>query len=168
MFSSNKLLSRYIDKVIESNFKFSNEFYTSCAIKMMLTDNVSFSPIYVEPTDFTSLGTPEQVQQYLLSSHAFLFDLDGTLVDSSEIYTNVWSTLLKPFRANVDQTFFKNYIDGNNDEMALRRLLPTIDSDTISSLSVQKDQLFLHHMDKLKVIPGADTFLQKVWMEIHS
>ena len=58
----------------------------------MLKDNISFKMKEVLNKDFFSLGTPEQVKEY---EHPFIFDLDGPLVDTDDIYTVVWNTIMK-------------------------------------------------------------------------
>jgi len=167
LFENRKTLLTYTQKVIEQNFRFNNEFYTSCVIKLMLMDNHEFHAIELPKSSFVSLGTPEQVDSYLSQCHAFLFDLDGTLVDTTDIYVNVWKKLLEPYHINVDSDFFKNYIDGNNDEMVIQMLIPVLGKEERNALSHRKDALFLEFINRLKIIDGAFEFMTRVRKEGH-
>ena len=168
LFKNRKTLLTYTQKVLEQDFRFCHEFYTSCVIKYMLLDHHRFNAIELHPSSYISLGTPEQVHHYLDHCHAFLFDLDGTLVDTTDIYVHVWRTLLEKYHANVDNSFFKTYIDGNNDEMVIRMLIPRLDQEERNLLSHRKDLLFLESIDRLKVIDGAVSFLEDVHKEGHT
>ena len=56
----------------------------------------------------------------------YLFDLDGTLVDTDEIYKDVWSTLLKEYNICVDTNFFNTFIKGKSDTMFVSYLINNI------------------------------------------
>ena len=58
----------------------------------MINDGVSFKNINILNKHYFSLGTPEQVNQY---KHPFIFDLDGTLVNTDDIYVKVWNFIMK-------------------------------------------------------------------------
>lgn len=167
LFENRQTLLTYTQKVLDQDFRFNNEFYTSCVIKLMLMDNYEFHAIELSGSSFVSLGTPEQVNTYLSKCHAFLFDLDGTLVDTTDIYVNVWKKLLKPYHINVDLRFFRNYIDGNNDEMVIQMLIPVLEKKDRAALSHQKDILFLEFINHLKIVEGATEFITKVRAEGH-
>lgn len=167
LFKNREILLTYTQKVLENNFRFCNEFYTSCVIKHMLMDQHEFHAVELPMSSYISLGTPEQVRDYLGRCHAFLFDLDGTLVDTTDIYVQVWKTLLEPYHANVDHAFFKTYIDGNDDEMVFRMLIPRLDQEERKILSHRKDVLFLEFMDRLKIIEGSIEFIRKVRLDGH-
>lgn len=167
LFKDRETLLTYTHKVLEQDFRFCNEFYTSCVIKCMLMDHHIFKVIELPKSSYISLGTPEQVNDYLHRTHAFLFDLDGTLVDTTDIYVRVWRTLLEPYHANVNHSFFKTYIDGNNDEMVIRLLIPRLNKEERRELSHRKDALFLEFMDQLKIIGGAVEFIHKVRLDGH-
>ena len=58
----------------------------------MLNDEHSFKNIEILNKNYFSLGTPEQVNEY---ENPFIFDLDGTLVDTDDIYIEVWNNIMK-------------------------------------------------------------------------
>lgn len=168
LFENRKTLLTYTKKVLDRDFRFCNEFYTSCVIKYMLMDNHIFNAIELPKSSYISLGTPEQVHDFLSQCHTFLFDLDGTLVDTTDSYIDIWKKLLEPYNANVDYSFFKNYIDGNNDDLAVKMLIPTLTKEEIDILSNRKDEMFLESIEKIQIIDGAVQFIQNVRMEGHS
>ena len=47
--------------------------------------------------------------------YAFLFDLDGTLILTDDIYFEVWSEILQIYNISLTPEIFKKYIQGNND-----------------------------------------------------
>lgn len=161
-FQDRSTLYSYTQKVLEQDFRFNNEFYTSCAIKLMLMDGFQFNSIELPKKCYISLGTPEQMNHFLSNTHSFLFDLDGTLIDTTSVYISVWKTMLETYNIHVDYSFFKTFIDGNTDETVFRTLLPTLDKEQKKALSQQKDVLFLKFIHQTHIIEGAISFIQKV------
>lgn len=70
----------------------------------MINENHTFKNIDILNKYYFSLGTHEQVNQY---EHPFIFDLDGTLVDTYDIYIMVWNIIMKKYKLNVDEQFFQ-------------------------------------------------------------
>jgi beta-phosphoglucomutase len=91
----------------------------------------------------------------------FLFDLDGTLVITDEIYFQVWKTILEEYNIVLTEEIFTTYIQGNNDQSVINSLLGNLHIDKYQ-LSVTKDTLFIQNMEKLRIIDGVYSFLQKV------
>ena len=63
-FSSYKLLLKYTQLILDENFKFKNEFYTSSCIKRMLKDKITFYGIKINRDKYHCLGTPLQLKQF--------------------------------------------------------------------------------------------------------
>ncbi len=153
-------LLRYARHVVEQDLRFQGEFYTSCVIQAMLDDDHAFVGIPLPSHSVINLGTPAQLRAYLRDSFVFLFDLDGTLVLTDDIYVRVWSDLLAEYRISVDETLFRTYIQGHSDANVLRQLLPHGQLDQpLDAFSKRKDQLFLQHLDALSLVPGASSLL---------
>lgn len=167
LFKDRGTLLTYTQKVLDQDFRFCGEFYTSCVIKRMLSDHHPFRAIELDPSCYVSLGTPAQVRGYLDRRCAFLFDLDGTLVDTTDVYVSVWAELLKPYHARVDHAFFREHIDGNNDGVVLSALVPGLSAEEKDEMSRRKDALFLESVDKLGVIKGAVGFMGEVRRHGH-
>jgi beta-phosphoglucomutase-like phosphatase (HAD superfamily)/GTP:adenosylcobinamide-phosphate guanylyltransferase len=156
-----KELYNYCNKVIDNNYKFNNEYYTSCLIDLMIKDKNKFVGIELDINNVFSLGTPKELDQYINRTHGFLFDLDGTLVNTDSIYKEVWKEILKKFNINLTDTIFNNYIQGNNDNYVINSLLYNIDVN-LNWLSEQKDKLFLNNIDKINIIESADVFITNI------
>jgi len=154
-------LHRYCQHVIKNKIQFNNESYTSCVIKEMLDSGFVFKGIELDNSCVFSLGTPKDVEDFEKNKIAFLFDLDGTLVLTDDIYFNVWFDILKEYNFNLTKDIFKKYIQGNNDEYVLKSLLPNIPIE-LKKLSKKKDSGFIENISKLNVISGAEKFVSSL------
>jgi HAD superfamily hydrolase (TIGR01509 family) len=133
----------------------------------MMHKEIPFKNVTILNKHFFSLGTPDQVKEY---EYALLFDLDGTLVNTDHIYTEVWDTIFKKYKFNytINTDFFNNFIKGKNDSLFLNYLLPNIDQLTMSHISQLKDELFIKllqtNTDNLLssiLLPGVLDFFQR-------
>ena len=160
-FSDIKTLLQYCKYIVENNITFNNEPYTSCVIYEMIKNDIKFIAKELDSNTVFSLGTPTELEKYKSSTFAFLFDLDGTLVKTDEIYFTVWYNILKEFNIALTYDIFKKYIQGNNDKYVLNTLLPGIDIN-LDDLSSRKDQYFIHNIDKLIVIEDCDKIMKNL------
>jgi HAD superfamily hydrolase (TIGR01509 family) len=155
-------LYKYSKIVSENeNFYMNNECYISCIIRQMLNDNFKFKSILINSENYFNLGTPEQVKNYIEKTHAFLFDLDGTLVITDEIYYEVWEEILKNYNIEIDENFYHKYIFGNTDLQVLNTVLFNVDI-SLENLSKQKDTLFLNKTNKIKLSDGIINLFEKI------
>ena len=108
----------------------------------MLNQNIKFNYENIQNKYYYSLGTPKQVKEY---EYSFLFDLDGTLVNTDHIYTEVWNIIFKRYNFGfvIDKIFFDDFIKGKNDTLFLNYLLPNISIELINNISNLKDELFI-------------------------
>lgn len=154
-------LKKYTSHIIENNITQKSEFYTSGVINEMIKDGHTFVNIEILNNSYFSLGTPEQVHQY---EHPFIFDLDGTLVNTDNIYIKVWNTIMKKYNLTVDNIFFNFFIQGKNDILFLKTIFPSIGQQEINDISILKDKLFIEYFETHKtdiMIPGAKKFIQQ-------
>ena len=159
-FDSYYTLLKYCNKIIKNNIKQKGEFYTSGVIKEMIKNDIQFCNSKVKNKDFYSLGTPEQVQFY---EHAFLLDLDGTLVDSDPIYVKVWDTILKKYNLSCDRMFFDLFIKSKSDIMFLKFLINDVTTKELNEISNMKDELFMEYAkDEDVLIDGVKEFFDKI------
>jgi len=159
-FNDINILHDYCKYVVDNNITFNNEPYISCVISEMLKTKHTFRGIKLNNENVFSLGTPESVEKYKKNTHAFLFDLDGTLVITDEIYFEIWREICLNEKIELTEKLFNEIIRGNNDRHVLNTLL--INSNiSLSRLSNIKDDLFLKKMDKIKIIDGCKNFLKK-------
>ena len=160
-FSSINQLEEYTSKIIKLNKRQKSEFYTSGVIKEMLNDDIHFKEINIDNRFYFSLGTPKQVDEY---ENPYIFDLDGTLVDTDNIYVDVWSFIMKKYNLAVDSDFFKYFIQGKNDFAFLKHIFSEIDEELIEEISNLKDNLFVEYLGKHEkdiTIPGTMNFFEK-------
>ena len=159
-------LYTYCKHVLENQICFNNEPYTSCVISEMLKMGHIFKGQELEAECVFSLGTPEDVQGFVKTRHAFLFDLDGTLVVTEDIYFEVWRKILLKWNIHLTPDIFRRYIQGNNDKYVKDTLLNNIPI-TLEKISEQKDILFIEKIGKIKVIEGVYSFLADIREKAH-
>ena len=160
-FANIKLLHSYCKQVLDRNITFNNEPYTSCVISEMIKSNILFKGQELQEDYVISLGTPVALQKYIDNTYAFLFDLDGTLVLTDDIYFDVWKEILSKYNIVLTKEIFNNFIQGNNDKYVLNTLLKNIDL-SIENLSNLKDELFIKNINKIKIIDGIYDIIKQI------
>jgi beta-phosphoglucomutase-like phosphatase (HAD superfamily)/choline kinase len=149
-------LSYYCKFVLDNKITFNGEPYTSCVIEQMIK-TCDFFGYELNETSVFSLGTPNELQNFIKSTNVFLFDLDGTIVITDHIYMNVWKQILSKYNISIDIDFFNKYIHGNSDDKVVNMLLPKCDLKEISDL---KDKLFIENINDIKIIDGVVEFFK--------
>jgi HAD superfamily hydrolase (TIGR01509 family) len=165
-FTDINVLFKYCKYVLDNNIMFNNEPYTSCVISEMIKKNIMFKGYELKKENVFSLGTPIDVNNYINNTYAFLFDLDGTLVITDDIYFNVWYKILIKYNIVLTKEIFDKYIQGNNDKFVLNSLLSNIDI-SLDELSELKDVYFIENIDNLKIINGIYEFIEKIKLLGH-
>ena len=163
LFSSVLELQRSASLMLEQRVSIHGECYTSELIRMMIQEGRDFQALEIYPEEVVFLGTPKQVRDYLDRTFAFLFDLDGTLVNSDGAYLHAWENIL----GSCTQEFFDLHIKGNSDDTVLRKLMPGITPEQIATYSKQKDDLFISALDKIEAVPGAIEFVRETRRNGH-
>jgi HAD superfamily hydrolase (TIGR01509 family) len=159
-FTDIKVLYDYCKYVLINDITFNNEPYTSCVISEMIKSNIVFKGYELKEKNVFSLGTPSAVENYINNTYAFLFDLDGTIVITDDIYFDVWYKILSNYNIILNKEIFTKIIQGNNDKYVLDTLLKNINISLIE-LSKLKDEFFIKSIDKMKIIDGIyDTINQ--------
>ena len=165
-FNNIDILYEYSKRVITNNIKFKDEFYTSCIIHEMMKDNHDFFGIELNNQHVFNLGTPLQLNKYIENTFSFLFDLDGTLILTENLYYDIWKEILLYYEIELNNEMFNNYISGNNDTYVKDTIL--VDKNiTIEELSTKKDDLFIENIDRVTLIEGAFDFLTKIKLNGH-
>ena len=154
-------LKHYCDFIVCNNLTFNNEFYTSRVISKMLEDEHYFVGIKVDDNSILSLGTPEQVESFMEHRLCFLFDLDGTIVRTDDIYLEVWTGLLQSFNVVLNMEIYVSHIQGKSDNDVIQSLLPKADID-VALLSAQKDNLFKKQLHRLTQVQNAKSFMENI------
>lgn len=166
-FKSLEKLYIYSELVSQDSHLYMNgECYVSCIIKKMIDDNYIFETIKIDSNNYFNLGTPQQVKTYIENTHSFLFDLDGTLILTDDIYFEVWKEILEKYNITIDEQFYKIYIYGNNDLYVLNTVLHNINI-SLQELSTRKDTLFLKQLNKIILVEGVLQLFEKIKQAGH-
>jgi len=93
---------------------------------------------------------------------AFLFDLNGTMIDDMQYHIKAWHRILNELGANISMEQMKEECYGKNHEL-LERIFPqrfTLEEKTRMSFEKEK-QYQAEFRPHLRLIEGLDVFLQK-------
>ena len=152
--------------VLDNKITFNGEPYTSCVIKELLPTHHFYGYELNRSTVF-SLGTPKEITAYINNTYCFLFDLDGTLVNTDRIYYHVWKQILQEYNIDLTPGIFQKYIYGNNDELVIKTLIPSLYKSNLSKISELKDSLFIENISDIKIISGANKFIENLIKSGH-
>jgi len=132
------------------------EAYVSCVLREYLARGAGVRAVFINEDEYSNIGTPECLEKYLSKQedYAFLFDLDGTLIDTTTAYVKAWKRLLAPRGAYVDEDFFVRHISGLSDSQVSEKFKIPISSS-------EKDKYFIQKISCVTEIPGAAAFVRK-------
>lgn len=85
---------------------------------------------------------------------AILFDIDGTLVDSTDVVTRTWTTWAA--RHGVDVAEILRVCHGRRDEDTVALFLP---AEQCASATAELEELELNDMDGIVALPGTQALL---------
>ena len=93
---------------------------------------------------------------------AFLFDLNGTMIDDMDFHIRAWHNILTQLGAQLSLAEVKKECYGKNDEL-LERIFPGRFSETeMKNMSIAKETAYqLEFKPFLQLIRGLDNFLIK-------
>jgi beta-phosphoglucomutase-like phosphatase (HAD superfamily)/dTDP-glucose pyrophosphorylase len=163
-FTDINILYDYCEYVLDNGITFNNEPYTSCVISEMIKNDILFKGYELDHNNVVSLGTPNEVEKYINNINLLLFDLDGTLVNTDNIYIEVWNELLYKYNIKCTKEFFNYFIKGKSDNSFLKYLNTEITDDEIIHISNKKDDLFISKIHNFKqniLLEGVITFFEK-------
>ncbi len=81
---------------------------------------------------------------------AFLFDLDGTLLDSDPLHCAVFIELLAEYGLEADEAFYRTHIHGRHNSQVFSELLPSEDPHR---MDVEKERRFRESLAGVTVDP---------------
>jgi beta-phosphoglucomutase family hydrolase len=94
------------------------------------------------------------------ASSAFLFDLNGTMVDDMQYHINAWYRILNELGAGISYERVKEECYGKNDEL-LERIFPgRFSEEEKKKMSYDKETRYQQEFKpNLALLPGLDAFL---------
>lgn len=94
-------------------------------------------------------------------SLAFLFDLDGVIVDSMPLHVAVWREYLQ--RHNIDATHLLHHMHGARNDALVRTLFgPHLDDREVTAHGAAKEALFRQRLNTSEhLVPGVAEFLER-------
>lgn len=93
---------------------------------------------------------------------AFIFDLNGTMIDDMEYHTHAWYKVLnEELGAGLSREAVAKEMYGKNEEVLVRILgLDRFSKDEINRLSGRKEEMYQQaFLPELRLIPGLEGFL---------
>lgn len=99
---------------------------------------------------------------------AFIFDLNGTMIDDMTYHTKAWQTLLNDeLGGNFTWEEVKPQMYGKNPEVLVRMFGPDrFTLDEMNRLSLEKEKKYqVEFFPHLKLLPGLDEFLEKAYQQ---
>ena len=93
----------------------------------------------------------------------FLFDLDGTLMDSDALHHAAFNTILSRWGRSVDVDYYKTHIMGASNAMIFDHLFPGMPASEYQPLAEEKEQLFRSQLDQqVAPTPGIERLLDHI------
>ncbi|GAB7539123.1 HAD family hydrolase [Burkholderia sp. 3C] len=98
-----------------------------------------------------------------MSTPTFLFDLDGTLVDTDALHLNAFNALLARWQRSIDLAYYKANVMGAPDSMIFGGLFPGMPVDEYTALAADKEQMFRAQLSaRLTPTPGTEALLDHI------
>jgi beta-phosphoglucomutase family hydrolase len=93
---------------------------------------------------------------------AFIFDMDGTMLDNMAIHMQIWYEYLSSVGVELEKAHFYRFAAGRTNAEILRELLsPNLSQSEIEEHSGKKEELYrLRYRPILKPVPGLPEFLE--------
>ena len=93
---------------------------------------------------------------------AFLFDMNGTMINDMQYHISAWHRILNEFGANISMERMKEECYGKNHEL-IERILPGRFTEEKDKLSLEKERQYQRDFrPHLKLINGLERFLKGI------
>jgi len=103
---------------------------------------------------------------HLKMNKAFLFDLNGTMIDDMQFHVKAWHSILnEELGAGLTREQVKSQMYGKNSELLVRVFgKDRFTAEEMDRLSIEKEKRYQQeYLPHLKLIPGLQQFLEKAY-----
>ncbi|MFY0408029.1 HAD-IA family hydrolase [Solicola sp. PLA-1-18] len=108
----------------------------------------------------TAAATPGEDDRTVIECDVVLFDLDGTLVDSTPVVDRIWSDLARRLGRRPEDVIGRFH--GMQAGAALREVDPTLSDDEVDELRAWVIDEELRDLSGIRPIPGAPRLLEQL------
>ncbi|MBD3185310.1 HAD hydrolase-like protein, partial [Candidatus Bathyarchaeota archaeon] len=91
----------------------------------------------------------------------FIFDMDGTLIDSHESHYRAWDRIVREHGEPHEKSDIVRHFGKTTPDIAMA-LLGELDRETLTSISETKARYFIQEIPASQVIPGAVSLLRVI------
>jgi len=93
---------------------------------------------------------------------AFVFDMDGVIIDSHPVHRKAWRTFLLTLGKRASNREMDFILDGHKRNDILRHFLGDLSEAELARYGAMKDDFFRRTSSQMKPIPGVLHFLQQL------
>ena len=96
------------------------------------------------------------------NSYAFIFDMDGTLIDNMAIHNQIWIDYLTELGGTPDPQTFNQLTAGKTNDEIIRRFLGSgLSQENLLEYAEEKENRYRsYYRSRVKTLPGALDFLK--------
>jgi len=111
---------------------------------------------------WTALDTKTSAKEYRTEVRAFIFDMDGVVIDSHPAHRKAWQQFLRTLGREVSSGELEFILDGRKRAEILRHFLGDLSEPEVFEYGKRKDEFFQSSSNEVKPFPGIIGFLNQL------